>query len=347
MGTNLTRRDFLRLAGLGLASLAFRPIFRYGEELDGSHLLRVAIQSVSIRKEPNDQSPILFQRFRDEILTAYEEVTPKTGPAYNPLWYRVWGGYVHSGYLEPVEARLNPIIETFPPKGQIAELTVPFSQAMRYDKRVGWYPVYRLYYQSVHWVTGVDTGPDGQPWYRLLDELLKIDYFVPAEHLRPIYPQELTPIRPEVPLDKKRIDVSLAQQRLIAYENEKVVLDTKVSTGIPDERVQSADYIPTGTPRGVFRVRAKIPSKHMGDGNLTADPDAYELPGVPWVSFFLPGIGVGFHGTYWHQNYGLPMSHGCVNMRTDEAKWLFRWASPPADGTNNVQTGYGTLVNVF
>jgi lipoprotein-anchoring transpeptidase ErfK/SrfK len=63
-------------------------------------------------------------------------------------------------------------------------------------------------------------------------------------------------------------------------------------------------------------------------GNLLADADGYVLPGVPWTSFFTE-VGHAFHGTYWHENFGAPMSHGCVNMRTSEANWIFRWTMPP------------------
>jgi hypothetical protein len=73
----------------------------------------------------------------------------------------------------------------------------------------------------------------------------------------------------------------------------------------------------------------------MGDGGLTSDVDAYELPGVPWTSFF-GDSGVAFHGTFWHDNFGNPMSLGCVNMRNEDAKWLFRWCLPEY----NPQLGY-------
>ena len=53
----------------------------------------------------------------------------------------------------------------------------------------------------------------------------------------------------------------------------------------------------------------------------------YDLPGVPWVSYFTePGIA--FHGAYWHNRFGTPMSHGCINMRPDAAKWIYRWTLP-------------------
>ena len=90
----------------------------------------------------------------------------------------------------------------------------------------------------------------------------------------------------------------------------------------------------------------------MGNGNLFAGAEDYELPGVPWTSFFT-NAGHAFHGTYWHDNFGTPMSHGCINMRTSEAKWLFRW-SQPYPNPNNLTGDYsipggdyaGTTVNV-
>ena len=89
----------------------------------------------------------------------------------------------------------------------------------------------------------------------------------------------------------------------------------------------------------------KMPAKHMGDGNLFADLDGYELPGVPWTSFFT-SQGHAFHGTYWHNNFGTPMSHGSINMRTEEAKWLFHWVRPIAEIGKTYNRGYGTLVQV-
>ncbi len=90
----------------------------------------------------------------------------------------------------------------------------------------------------------------------------------------------------------------------------------------------------------------KMASKHMGDGQLTSDLNAYELPGVPWCTFFAEN-GVAFHGTYWHTNYGVPMSYGCVNMKPAEAKWLFRWVLPVADVMDWDHKGYGTQITVI
>ena len=90
-----------------------------------------------------------------------------------------------------------------------------------------------------------------------------------------------------------------------------------------------------------------MPSKHMGNGRITDDIAAYELPGVPWVSFFVFETGVAFHGTYWHYNFGRRMSHGCVNMTMEDAKWLYRWALPISEFFEWEHRGLGTQVVVY
>jgi lipoprotein-anchoring transpeptidase ErfK/SrfK len=93
-----------------------------------------------------------------------------------------------------------------------------------------------------------------------------------------------------------------------------------------------------------------MPSKHMGDGNLTDNIQAYELPGVPWVSFFHI-TGVALHGTYWHNDFGKPRSHGCINLSPQAARWIYRWtqpAVPPEESVvfTNAKTGPGTQIDI-
>ena len=303
---------------------------------------------VPVYKEPDDKSPIVCPHYRDDIVNVYYSVNSPYGPSYNPLWYRVWRGYIHSAHLQLINFRLNPVLTTIPSSGQLGEVTVPFTQSLRHDPYSGWMPVYRLYYESTHWVVGIDKGPDNKPWYRLKDELGGAEYLVDAEHIRPVSPDEFIPISPDVPVGEKRVKVSLSMQTLTAFEGSRIVLQTKISSGEASYRVNAND-IPTETPKGTFHIENKMPSKHMGDGVLTADPNdpnAYELPGVPWVSFFEPKTGVACHGTYWHNNFGIPMSHGCVNMRNTDAKWLFRWSTPITKPEEKDNIGYGTIVFV-
>jgi LysM repeat protein len=120
---------------------------------------------------------------------------------------------------------------------------------------------------------------------------------------------------PAAPTSGRWIDVDLSEQRLRAYEGSTVVRSTLVSTGLPA----------TPTVTGKYRIYVKYASTTMsGPG--------YYLTNVPYTMYFYRGYGI--HGTYWHSNFGHPMSHGCVNLPTPEAQWLFNWAS------------VGTLVNI-
>ena len=111
------------------------------------------------------------------------------------------------------------------------------------------------------------------------------------------------------------IDVNLSAQRVTAYEGNTAVRSTLASTGLAR----------TPTPTGRFRIYVKYASSLMsGPG--------YYLPNVPYAMYFYKGYSI--HGTYWHSNFGHPMSHGCVNLPTSEAQWLYNWAA------------VGTLVNV-
>jgi hypothetical protein len=346
---HLSRRDFIKLNLAALSGMAFSPFLRDWDQFSTGELIRVATKSVSVYNQPDDASRIVSQHFQDEVINVYQEVIAKT-PGYNPVWYRVWGGYMHRARLQKVKVIYNQPLNAISENGQLAEVTVPYTQSMRYTTIGGWQPLYRLYYETTHWIIGIDEGPDGQPWYRLLDELLEINYHVPAIHLRPISEIEWSPITPEIPFEHKRIEVDLSRQLLTAYENGNNVFQTTISSGIAG--MQSANDLPTATPRGEFNIQSKYPSKHMGDGSLAADSDAYELVGVPWTSFFT-STGYAFHGTYWHDNFGVPMSRGCVNMRPAEARWLFRWALPRSSPVEFKtpdkvdRKGFGTQVKIF
>jgi len=107
----------------------------------------------------------------------------------------------------------------------------------------------------------------------------------------------------------KWIEVDLSQQRLYAHENGQVVFTTRISSGVAGHR----------TPIGTFRIWAKVRSQTMsGPG--------YNLPNVQWVMYFAGENAI--HGTYWHHNFGRPMSHGCINATNQAAKWLYNWAPP-------------------
>jgi len=132
----------------------------------------------------------------------------------------------------------------------------------------------------------------------------------------PSSPESIPTAAPPSQIDEARwIDVDLAQQRVTAYEGQSPVYTTLASTGLPN----------TPTVEGQFRIWIKLRYDDMsGPG--------YYLKDVPYVMYFYQGYGL--HGVWWHGNFGHPMSHGCVNLPTDAAEWLFNWAN------------VGTLVNV-
>jgi len=345
----LSRRDFLKISALTLGSLAFNPFPRNGDENQVPSLMvgRIAVdRRAAIYEEPKEHSGVVRWTRQDELLNIYYSLTPPDGPAYNPVWYRVWEGYIHSAYIQLTRYRYNTPIDSIPDSGLLAEVSVPFTPAFSYNRYDGWQPRYRLYYETTHWITGLDEGPDGEPWYELTSEIDDyLTYYVPATHLRPISDDEISPISPDIPYEDKLIQVSLYSQSLTAFEGNQPVFSSKISSGL------SGKIVPEGTqtPTGRFHVTSKTPSKHMGEITASGAPDSYILPGVPWTTFFIYETGVAFHGTFWHNNFGVPMSHGCINMRNEDAKWLFRWVSPTFDlPVRNRQDwdsrGYGTQV---
>ena len=256
------------------------------------------------------------------------------------------GGYVHRARLQRVKVLFNETLQTLDGGlPRLVEATVPFTQPWRTSRAYGWQQLgFRLYYSSVHWVEAIELGPSGDPWYRVYDDLTGFPYHINPLHVRPIPLEELTAITPDVPVQNKRIEVNLTTQTLSAFEYDKQLLETTVASGIPNGK-RGSNGLSTKTPQGEFRIVDKMPAKHMGNGNLFADADDYELPGVPWTCFFT-AQGHAFHGTYWHENFGVPMSHGCVNMRTEDAKWLFRWALPKHEIGKSFNRGFGTLVRI-
>jgi lipoprotein-anchoring transpeptidase ErfK/SrfK len=350
----LSRRGFLKISALTLSSLAFGPVFPRRGEIPTGDIARVTINEIDLHSRPDDTSSIIGKRYRDQIVHLYEEIVSESGPSYNPIWYRVWGGYLHSAYLQKVNIRHNEALSSINEAGQLCEVTVPYTIAYQYNNWQGWHPWdgSRLYYETTHWITSIEEGPDKQPWYQLTSEIdANLKYYVPTNHLRPIGDHELTPISPDVPAHEKRIEVSIARQTFTAYENGEAVYTTKISSGIPSAR-SSDDELPTATPRGQHRIYSKMPNKHMG--SVTGNPDAadgFSLPGVPWTCFFLNPGGYALHGTYWHTNFGIQMSHGCINMPNKDAKWLFRWCTPEfdtpiEDHSDWERRGYGTQVDI-
>lgn len=134
----------------------------------------------------------------------------------------------------------------------------------------------------------------------------------------------------------KRIEIDLTNQRLYAYEGDRQVYNFLISSGKWGR-----------TPTGVFRIWVKLRYTKM-EGGSRALRTYYYLPNVPYVMYFhndaIPKWrGYGLHGTYWHDNFGHPMSHGCVNMKTEEVALLYYWAHPELKGKGSVYANADNL----
>lgn len=138
----------------------------------------------------------------------------------------------------------------------------------------------------------------------------------------------------------KHIYVDLAKQMLYAYDDQKLTLSFPVSTG---------KWSPT--PTGDFKIWVKLRYTRMSGGE---GADFYDLPNVPYVMFFYndevsQSRGFSLHGAYWHNNFGHPMSHGCVNIKPENAEKIYYWANPVSTGNTTYSSNddLGTVVTIY
>jgi hypothetical protein len=139
---------------------------------------------------------------------------------------------------------------------------------------------------------------------------------------------------------EKHIYVDLSTQTLRAYQGEALFMEAKVSTGKWNK-----------TPTGEFTIWEKLKATRMSGGT---GADFYDLPNVPFTMFFegknaAAGAGFSLHGAYWHNNFGHPMSHGCVNMRIVDAQKLFYWVNPTGETSIVASTkdNPGTKITIY
>lgn len=151
---------------------------------------------------------------------------------------------------------------------------------------------------------------DGWTWY-----MVGVDQWV-----KQIYMTVIKPIARPEGVTGRWVAVDLFEQSLVAYEDDRPVFATLISTGLPG----------TETREGLFTVWARL--ERDGMSGATGAPNAYDLQSVPWVQYFDGSISL--HGTYWHDLFGYRRSRGCVNLSISDARWLYRFFDPPADNPN-------------
>jgi hypothetical protein len=313
----IDRRDFLTCGSASLALLAFPDLLLFDDiprtKEPPAPFGRVATWwAQAVRTEPSQNAdPVAWKR-RDDVIPLQAAVLGEPPWPTNPVWYQTEGGYIHSGYVQPVEdAPQGEVITKVEEPGFWAEVCVPFAEARWRPSSP--YVSYKFYYSTVYRVVHAVQDDNGDWWYQLRDGVSwSGGPYVPSRSMRRILPEQLTPISPGRP--DKRIVINIADQSLTCFEGEQSVFSTRIASGIYG----------LGTPLGEYRILIQRHTRRMIGG----DPDdPYDLPGVPFPVYFT-WSGVAIHGTYWHNDYGRRHSHGCVNVTSEAARWIFRWVEP-------------------
>ncbi|MCX6036044.1 MAG: L,D-transpeptidase, partial [Chloroflexi bacterium] len=131
---------------------------------------------------------------------------------------------------------------------------------------------------------------------------------------RPLTQEDVSPINPDVDTATKKIVVNVSYQTLMCKEGDREVYFCRVSTGMQEG----------STPLGDHAIWRKLISVRMAANTVAS---SYDLPGISWTTLFV-GDGVAIHGATWHNDFGTVRSHGCVNCKPEDAKWIFRWSQP-------------------
>jgi len=338
----LSRRNFVKLLGVGLTSLSVNPklLFNNTEKFpDYDRLGRVCIiGKVEIKSAPYEGSQTVGVLYEDAVIPWLKDVVAKEPNYnfYNQRWLETLDGYIYATNIQPVRNIPNQPIETLMPtsmgEGMWAKVTVPYVDVTLVTSptsnswvkaRIDQGLPLRAYYGQVYYIDKIKKDDDGSIHYRANPNYYGgVDMFwVPAEAMHPITPEEMVPINAGV--ENKRIVVDVARQTLSCYEGESEVYYCRVSTGAKFD-MYGNPVEKWSTPLGAYLISRKFVSLQMSGGTTGAP---YDLPGIGWVSVFATG-GIAIHATVWHNDFGTPKSHGCVNTLPEDAKWIFRWSLP-------------------
>ncbi|MGB8981650.1 MAG: L,D-transpeptidase [Anaerolineales bacterium] len=356
MNHNLSRRDFLKIAGVSLGALAFTP-YRMPDldylsapkrlpEFPKSEIIgRVVENGIDLRSratnDPNLNTSI--GRLPADTLVEWgrQVVGNVIGGLSNQRYVETPQGFIYASVLQPTRNLPNtPITEM--PAGQPgfwAEVTVPYvNLALEGSVQSPWlrsnieynFPP-RLYYGQVVWIDQIRTS-NGFVEYRWNEDANGHGYgygaygeffWADGAGLKVLTETDVTPIHPEVDPGQKTITANLDYQTLSCYEGNSEVYFCRISSGIRyDAAGQISDEL--ATPVGNLLTHWKIVSLNMTAGTAQA---GYSTPAVPWNTM-ISGDGIAIHGAFWHNAFGEKRSHGCINVTPEDAKWIWRWTTP-------------------
>jgi lipoprotein-anchoring transpeptidase ErfK/SrfK len=345
----VTRREFLKLAGLGLGALAFSPVtsrldpnsskqaiflpeFPKADLLGRNCTTDTSLEwggIVPIMTTPDVGGTKVRDTKPDEVFPWLKEVTAVNIDVNlpNQRWVETPEGYIHSLYLQPCRNLPNTPISAMPAgqTGFWGEVTVPYVD-LTVDKQaqgIGWLQDHltfnrtpRLYYSQVMWIDGTRNSDSGTIQYHVDERYGNPgdQFWADGVAFRILTVEDVAPINPDVDPGTKKIIVNTSYETLTCKESDKEVYFCRVSTGVQ----------PGSTPIGDHPIWRKLISVRMAASALGS---SYDLPGISWTTLFV-GTGVAIHGATSHNNFGAVQSHGCVNCKPEDAKWIFRWSQP-------------------
>ncbi len=370
MNRSLSRRDFLKLAGASLGALAFRPFNLESyytpkplPQFPNSEIIGRILGLTDIMSRPtNDplQASSVGVLYDDNLVEWGREVVGNAVGRTNQRFLETPQGYVWAPQVQPTKNSPNMPISEMPAgvPGFWAEVTVPYIDlALEGPAVSSWiqslisfnFPP-RLYYGQVVWIDQVRADPSGVVYYRW-NESPGHGYgpgdifWADGAGLKILTDEDVATISPEVDPNEKTIRVDLTYQTLGCFEGLNEVYFCRISSG--------AEYNANGeavdnwaTPVGDLNTHWKIVSLNMSGGGSAA---GYSTPAVPWVTM-ISGEGIAIHGAFWHNDFGERRSHGCINLKPEDAKWVFRWTTPHISLAQSEQRmtwpDHGTVVSV-
>lgn len=352
----ISRKGFLKASAVAAGTVLLpRDIrLRLDEFPTSARLGRIAVGMVEIREKPHYDASVIGRYYEDTVVPWLQEVIGPKRWRNNQRWVETLDGYIWAPNVQPVSNQSNQPLASIPEgqDGMWVEVTVPWVNAVLENPspESTWWTLQetknlppRFYYSQILWVDSIKTDFDGNLLYRINErygnpgDLL----WAPAEAFRPITEDELAPISPDVEDKQIVIDVTPSRQTLSCLEEGREVYFCRISSGkIPNTTPLSSSDSPG------FNIWRKLHSIQMAGGTNQA---GWMIPGIGWTCLF-QGRGIAIHSTFWHNNFGEPSSHGCVNAAPEDAKWIFRWASPVTpynEGDITVSGKIGTPVKVI
>lgn len=354
MNQNISRRDFLKIAGASMGALAFNPYRRVNFEylsspkrlpqFPGSAMIgRVTENNISLRDRPlfdPNQETSIAKLNADTLVEWNREVVGNAIGYINQRYVETPQGFIYASVVQPTRNLPNtPITELPAGQGFWAEVTVPYID-LAHDGVVAspWmqsliqynFPP-RLYYGQVVWIDQIRTT-NGFVEYRWNEDANGHGYgygaygeffWADGAGLKVLTEAEMATISPDVDPNDKRITANLDNQTLSCFEGNTEVYFCRISSGLRyDADGQLSSKL--ATPVGNLLTHWKIVSINMTAGD---NQSGYSTPAVPW-STSISGDGIAIHGAFWHNAFGERRSHGCINVLPEDAKWIFRWTTP-------------------